>query len=165
MYLGSPNEGTTPTDDRSHTPSLTRLGAVRATGNAGSISALGSANAMATTASTSSSSSLCPPNPMTPSSLITGQAAQRLLPHLQPQRFPPMGPSSSSASPSSTCSSPVNHHVSDSNALLSGVGAPATHLLSCGGGTALTPPQSAPPQKSSHHTFFVDQRMRSKSKS
>ncbi|KAI1715426.1 protein tyrosine kinase domain-containing protein [Ditylenchus destructor] len=149
QYSGSPNEGTTPTDDRSHTPSLTRLGAVRATGNAGSISALGSANAMATTASTSSSSSLCPPNPMTPSSLITGQAAQRLLPHLQPQRFPPMGPSSSSASPSSTCSSPVNHHVSDSNALLSGV--------------ALTPPQSAPPQKSSHHTFFVDQRMRSKS--
>uniref|UniRef100_A0A915ESS2 Raf homolog serine/threonine-protein kinase n=1 Tax=Ditylenchus dipsaci TaxID=166011 RepID=A0A915ESS2_9BILA len=30
------------------------------------------------------------------------------------------------------------------------------------GGTALTPPQSAPPQKTSH-TFFVDQRMRSKS--
>lgn len=106
-------------------------------------------NAIATT-STNSSASLYP---STPPTVITTNVL-RILPHLQPQRFLPlMNQPCSSTSSTSTCSSPLNHHLLDTS---------SAHMLGTYGLTQLTPPQSAPPQKTSH-TFFVEQRYRSKS--
>lgn len=110
----------------------------------GSTSGLGSSISTTATNITSSSSSLYP---------VNGNTHQRLFPHLQPQRF---RPSSSSPSPTSTCSSPVStlnvneHSHAISNSLL--LPAPSN----------ITPPQSAPPQKT-NHAFFMEQRIRSKS--
>lgn len=83
--------------------------------------------------------------PSSSSSSLYPQSNNRLLyPNLP--RLQPSG-STSTTTPSSTCSSPVSHH------LLSDLSGPS-HM-------PLTPPQSAPPQKMT--TSFFSDRMRSKS--
>nr|CAD56892.1 LIN-45 RAF [Meloidogyne artiellia] len=121
--------------------------------------------------SSSSSSSLFPPLLNTPTGLVPPTshqcARQHLLPHPLPPRFHQVS-SSASASPTSTCSSPLVSNCQNSQ----------QHLLLIDGQpnipgsgnylpapVTLTPPQSAPPQKTSH-AFFMDQlRIRSKSPS
>lgn len=155
------SESSTPTDERSNVSSSLNKTRVSAGGGAsGSTSGLGSSSSAVATTSTNSSVSLYPPN--NPPAVITTNAP-RFLPHLQPQRFLPLlGHASSSPSPTSTCSSPVNHHLLDTSSLIPGTSAHLLGGLHHGGTSQLTPPQSAPPQKTSH-TFFVEQRIRSKS--
>uniref|UniRef100_A0A1I8BFI0 Raf homolog serine/threonine-protein kinase n=1 Tax=Meloidogyne hapla TaxID=6305 RepID=A0A1I8BFI0_MELHA len=122
--------------------------------------------------SSSSSSSLFPPLLNTPTGLAPpigiGQSSrQHLLPHPFQQRFHQVS-SSASASPTSTCSSPLvsNCQNSQQHLLIEG----QQPSIAAGGNflpapVTLTPPQSAPPQKTSH-AFFMDQmRLRSKSPS
>lgn len=142
------------TDDGSNAYS-TLVNTPRASVCSGPISCISNVASSSNTAnlvdtSTNSSISLYP---STPPTVITTNAP-RVLPHLQPQRFLPLlGQQSSSTSPTSTCSSPLNHHLLDTS---------SAHLLGASGLAQLTPPQSAPPQKTSY-TFFVEQRYRSKS--
>lgn len=113
----------------------------------------GSSNSYITPSATTSTNSSASLYPSTPPTLIT-TSVPRILPHLQPQRFLPiLNHQSSSTSPTSTCSSPLNHHLLDTS---------TAHMPGNYGLTQLTPPQSAPPQKTSQN-FFVDQRYRSKS--
>nr|CAD2174904.1 unnamed protein product [Meloidogyne enterolobii] len=121
--------------------------------------------------SSTSSSSLFPPLLNTPTGLapplVSGQSSRHLLPHSFQQRFNQVS-SSASASPTSTCSSPLvsNCQNSQQHLLIEG----QQPSIAVGGNflpapVTLTPPQSAPPQKTSH-AFFMDQmRIRSKSPS
>nr|ADF45513.1 protein kinase MAP3K [Meloidogyne incognita] len=121
--------------------------------------------------SSTSSSSLFPPLLNTPTGLapplVSGQSSRHLLPHSFQQRFNQVS-SSASASPTSTCSSPLvsNCQNSQQHLLIEGQ---QPSIAVCGNflpaPVTLTPPQSAPPQKTSH-AFFMDQmRIRSKSPS
>jgi hypothetical protein len=160
-----------------------------ARGSSSTTSGLG--ESMTTSTTGCSASSLYPPTiqaspgPSSSSNLHGNFAIrQHLLPHLQPQRFQQVSifqisshiliilflqtTSSASASPTSTCSSPLVPNSNQQSQHLLLIDSPqmaTTSSIHLPAPTTITPPQSAPPQKTSSHSFFMDQlRIRSKSR-
>jgi hypothetical protein len=121
----------------------------------GNTSGLGSSISTTTNVTGSSSSSLFPPSNYASSSIH-----HRLLPNMQSHRNSGRPSCSSSTSPTSTCSSPLVSNVNVADA--SGHPLNSSSLL-LPNVAAITPPQSAPPQKTGHAFFMEQQRLRSKS--